>query len=268
MQGVPYDVLPSAPVEAEAESFWGLQQRSLSPMTMSTMRTVPELSLDVSGTKGTDARDGIYGRIVYDVGQRGQAGTDAGTATAGADAGRVVLYMSTVVGEANHSQDPAIVKKSKYRGSILVQFTKSNAASSTTTTCKTVLLVPQFQEPETRSRCPSALSCSTIDLLAVGGMGGNGGVGGNGSGGTKGGRGEVRTPNHIVADFCHFLRVHESFPFSISFFHRTRENFPTPRMVARVGTAGMAATARQGPRVERAGPLKSMSPMRIPTCSC
>jgi hypothetical protein len=214
MQGVPCDVIPSAPVEAKAEPFWRLQ-RQLSPKTMSTMRTVPELSLDVSGAKGADARDGIYGRVVYDVGQRGQAGTDAGTAMAGANAGRVVLYMSTfVVGEANHSEDSATVNNGGYRGSILAQYTISNATSSTTTTYKSVLLVPQVHQPETRSCCPSILSCSTIKILAVGGMGGNGGVGGNGSGGTQGGRGEVSTCNHIVADFCHFLRVQVSFPFS------------------------------------------------------
>jgi hypothetical protein len=108
MDGVPYDVKPSASVEAvvmeseavveteavvesEATLFWG--QSPL--MTVSTMRTVRELSLDVSDAAGDDAEKGVSGRDGGSAGQHGESGSDASQAVAGASAGRVVLYMST-----------------------------------------------------------------------------------------------------------------------------------------------------------------------------
>jgi hypothetical protein len=94
MDGVPYDVKPSAPVEAavlvmeseavvDAETMvesvtapiWGLEQQQQPLWTVSTASTVHKLSLDVSGAKGTNARNGISGRSGNGAGGYGRAGT-------------------------------------------------------------------------------------------------------------------------------------------------------------------------------------------------
>jgi hypothetical protein len=246
MQGVPYDAMPSAPVEEDngttvVESavvdtpFW--DQAPL--MSALTVMTVPELLLDVSGATGTNAENGVPGRNGTSAGQHGEAGTDAGLAMAGANAGRVVLYLSTAtaanlsavtelgydavtvadavllpngkaepikeMGEnddvtnktvaypphANNVSTDA-VEIDAYRGSILVEYSMSNASillTNSTEQQQSVYLVPQ-QQPN-GSACPGTLSCSTVQIMAIGGNGGNGGVGGNGGQGAQGHRGHV-----------------------------------------------------------------------------
>jgi hypothetical protein len=209
MEGVPYDVKPSAPIEAvvlepeevvdsdamvesssavaAATPIWGLLYQQQPLMTVSTMTTVPELSLDVSGAKGINARNGVSGRNANGGGGYGQAGTDASTVMAGVNAGRVVLSMST----AAIAADSVIVKKGEYGGCILVQYTMSNTSSTTTSTDQSVFLAPQLQPETTGSGCPGTLLRSTIKILAMGGKGGDGGCGGNGSGGARGYPGQV-----------------------------------------------------------------------------
>jgi hypothetical protein len=245
MQGVPYDAMPSAPVEevnGEAvmvesvdTSSWD-QAPLLSVPTMIT--TVPDLLLDVSGAAGTNAENGVLGRDGSSAGQHGEAGTDAGLAMAGAHAGRVVLVMSTAatVAAANqsvtemgvtvadavllpngnveaikllggneavasktvsylHANDVSAeaVESDAYRGSILIQYSLSNA----NTADQSVYLVPQKQPNGSDSLPGGTLSCSTVQIMAVGGNGGNGGVGGNGGHGAQGHRGRVSS--HTLA---------------------------------------------------------------------
>jgi hypothetical protein len=233
MDGVPYDVKPSAPVEAavlvmeseavvEAETMvesvtapiWGLQQQQQPLWTVSTMRTVPELSLDVSGAKGTNAEKGVSGRDGDSAGQHGESGSDASQAVAGTNAGRVVLYMSTTAaasqrgdsaaappikslyGDGSYKQNNDVVvtdgvmDNGTYQGRILVQYSMPNAWSTSTSDQQSVYLVPQLQ-PESRACGRLTLSRSAIKIVAVGGKGGNGSDGGNGGSGAKGRPGQV-----------------------------------------------------------------------------
>jgi hypothetical protein len=268
MDGVPYDVKPSAPVEAvvvmesvaliesEAEvgsvtvPSWGLRQP---PLTIaSTMITVPELLVDVSGDAGDNAEHGVSGRDSKTAGGNGEAGTDASTAMEGDDADRVVLYMSTAA-----AADSVLVKKGEYGGCILIQY--SMTASSNSSPDRSVFLVPQLKPETAGSSCHGTLSRSAIKILAVGGKGGDGGYGGSGSDGARGRSGEVSDtikqryrslPFLPNGEFLRYFHTSNN----ASFPRRMRAIFPAPAMVEPVGMAGTPATARQAPMVEQEEP--------------
>jgi hypothetical protein len=326
MQGVPYDTVPSAPVEEGNNGATVVESVVDTPfwdpaplMSVSTVMTVPELLLDVSGATGTNAENGVPGRDGSSAGQQGEAGTDAGLAMAGAHAGRVVLYLSTATAAAafaaatanqsvtemgvtvadavllpngkvepiksmggndavihntasySHTNDVSAtaVECDAYRGSILVQYSLSS--SMTSTADHSVYLVPQ-QQPKGSDSSPSTLSCSTVQLMAVGGAGGNGGVGGNGGHGAQGQHGNVSAQTLASGSFFHSgpapcQKFSQSLVDSFCLY-RMRPDIPAAAMAVPAETAVTPVAARRAPMVEQAGPLNSMWPTPIPTCSC